>query len=64
MLNAAFFAADLVDEISLAIAPGINGGRNQLTLVGAEDTSVFPKFFKLKEVEQIGHNSLILHYEK
>lgn len=63
-LNAAFFAADAVDEISLVIAPGINGGRNELSFVGAEETGVFPKFFNLKEVEQIGNNSLILHYER
>lgn len=62
MLNAAFFAADVVDEISLVIAPGVNGGRNKLSFVGAEEVSAFPKFFKLKEAEQIGHNSLILHY--
>ena len=63
-LNAAFMAADLVDEISLVIAPGVNGGRRELSLVGTEDNSNFPKFFKLKEVQQIGHNSLILRYKK
>lgn len=63
-LNAAFFATDLVDEISLVIAPGVNGGRNMLGFAGAEETSAFLKFFTLKEVEQIGHNSLILHYTR
>ncbi|MBQ2747264.1 MAG: dihydrofolate reductase family protein [Firmicutes bacterium] len=62
MINAAFIAADMVDEISLVITPGIMGGRNELTFVGAEDTSAFPKFFKLKEVEQIGNNGVILRY--
>lgn len=64
MLNAAFFAADMVDEISLVIAPGVNGGRRELSFVGAEETAPFPKFFRLKEAEQIGHNSLILHYTR
>lgn len=64
MLNAAFFAADLVDEISLVIAPGINGGRNKLSFAASGETSAFPKFFQLKEVEQIGHNALVLHYKR
>lgn len=63
-INAAFFKADLVDEISLVIAPAIDGNRNALTFVGTEDTGGFPQYFKLKNVEQLENNGVVLWYEK
>lgn len=63
-INAAFFKADLVDEISLVIGPAIDGNRHALTFVGSEDTGSFPKYFKLKDVEQLEHNGVVLRYGK
>lgn len=63
-INAAFFKADLVDEISLVIGPAIDGNRHALTFVGTEEADSFPKYFKLKAVEQLEHSGVVLRYEK
>jgi len=63
-INAAFMRADMVDEISLVIGPGVDGNRNALTCVGAENVEGFPKFYRLKEVRQIAGNGVVLRYER
>lgn len=63
-INAVFLKADLVDEISIVIGPVIDGNRNVLTFVGTENTDGFPKYFKLKEVEKLDNNGVILRYIK
>lgn len=63
-INAVFFKADLVDEISLVIGPAIDGTRDALTFVGTNDTNSFPKYFILKDVEQLSNNGVVLYYEK
>ena len=63
-INAVFMKKDLVDEISLVIGGAIDGSRNALTFVGSENTDNFPKYFKLKNVEVIANNGVILHYVK
>lgn len=63
-INAVFLKADLVDEISIVIGPVIDGNRNALTFVGTENTDGFPKYFKLKEVEKLDNNGVILRYIK
>ena len=63
-INALFFQQDLVDEISLVICPGIQGGRNELTFVGGDDISAFPKYFKVKNVEVLEGNTIHLTYMK
>lgn len=63
-INSSFIKEDLVDEISLVICPGIQGGRKELTFVGIEDNEGFPKFFKLKEAKIYEHNTLKLTYLK
>lgn len=64
MLNAAFMEAGLVDEISLVVAPGINGGRVGLSFAGTEDNWAFPKFFQLEDARPLGHNTLLLRYKQ
>lgn len=63
-INSLFFQQDLVDEISLVICPGIQGGRNELTFVGSDDISAFPKYFKVKNVEVLEGNTIYLTYIK
>lgn len=63
-LNALFFEQDLVDEISLVICPGIQGGRKELTFVGTENVSKFPKFFKIKEANILDGDTVQLIYSK
>ena len=63
-IHAAFMRADMVDEISLVIGPGVDGNRNALTCVGSENVEGFPKFYRLKEVRQIAGNGVVLRYER
>ncbi|MEQ3170119.1 dihydrofolate reductase family protein [Dysosmobacter welbionis] len=63
-INAEFMRRGLVDEISVVIGPAVDGNRNALTLVGAEDVTGFPKFFQLKEVEKLPGNGVLLRYER
>lgn len=63
-INGEFLRRDLVDRLDLVIAPGIQGGRNQLSFVGVEDTSGFPKYFKLVKAQAYEHNTVRLVYSK
>ena len=54
----------LVDEISLVIGPAVDGARNALTAVGADNTSGFPRFFRLAEVRPLEGNGVLLRYAK
>lgn len=61
-LNAAFFSAGLVDEISLVVAPSVNGRRGSLGIADTEGSVPFTQFYRLKQAEPIGCNSLLLRY--
>ncbi len=63
-INALFMEQDLIDEISLIIAPGVQGGRKEVTFVGTEDVSKFPKYFKIKEVKVLDGDTVHLIYER
>lgn len=63
-INAEFMRHDLVDEISLVIGPGVDGNRNALTFVGAEDVSGFPRFFRLKTMTELPGNGVLLRYKR
>lgn len=63
-INSSFIKKDLVDEISLIVCPGIQGGRKELTFVGDDNNDLFPKFFNLKEAKACDHNVLKLTYSK
>ncbi len=63
-INAAFMKQDLIDEISLVICPGIQGGRKEITFVSIEDNKEFPKYFKPIEVNILEGNTVYLHYIK
>ncbi len=63
-INALFMEQDLIDEISLIIAPGVQGGRKEVTFVGTEDVSKFPKYFKIKDVKVLDGDTVHLIYER
>lgn len=63
-INHAFLKADKVDEISLVIINGIQGGRRELTFVSGDDVSSFPKYFNIKEAKIMEGNTLYLRYVK
>lgn len=55
---------NLIDEISLVIAPGVQGGRKKLTFVGTEEMSKFPKYFKIKDVKVLDDDTVHPIYER
>lgn len=63
-INSVFMKQDLIDEISLVICPGIQGGRKELTFIGTTDISTFPKYFKIKEAKICEENTVHLIYTK
>ncbi len=63
-INSVFLKEDLVDEISLVICPGIQGGRKELTFVGTEDVSLFPKFFHVEKAEVLPGDTVHLVYRR
>ena len=60
--NYLFLTKDLVDELRVAIAPVLVGGRGSPTLVDGEGFSL-PKKFSLKDKKMVG-NTLVLSYTK
>lgn len=63
-INAEFMRRGLVDEISLVVCPGVQGGRNELTFVGSNDTEGFPTYFDLVKAETLPDSVLHLVYTK
>jgi 2,5-diamino-6-(ribosylamino)-4(3H)-pyrimidinone 5'-phosphate reductase len=63
-INGAFLDADLVDEVSLLLVPGIDG-RNQIPAVfdGVTSTNGGAVPLKLKSVEQRASDTLWLRYD-
>lgn len=66
MINASFFAEDLVDEISVLVTPAVDGASNSLTLAEASGDQMngFPRFYKLKSAEKTLNDSLHIRYIK
>lgn len=63
-INALFLQQDLIDEISLVICPGIQGGRKEITFIGTENVAYFPKYFKVKAVKILPGDTIYLTYKK
>ena len=63
-INAEFMKKDLIDEISLVVASGVQGGRNEITFIGSDDVREFPKYFKIKDVQVLADDTLYLGYIK
>ena len=61
-INAAFLRAGVVDEISLVVAPGIQGGRRELSFVGSDNLEGFPLYFVPKRAEIGKRGALYLLY--
>ncbi len=62
-INAAFLEAGLIDEISLMIAPGIDGRKGMATVFdGIEDPDRSPTQLRLTGVENIGNGVVWLRY--
>lgn len=61
-INAAFIRAGVVDQLSLVVCPGIQGGRKELTFVGTNDLEGFPAYFVPKEAKVYPGGALRLLY--
>lgn len=62
-INGGFLAAGLIDEVSLLLAPGIDGRKGQTALFdGLEDLDRLPVRLSLDSVERVGDDSLWLRY--
>ena len=63
-INGAFLQADLVDELSLLVVPGIDG-RHDIPAVfdGMNRSRSTAAPLRLKSVEQRGHDALWIRYE-
>lgn len=63
-INGGFLQADLVDEVSLLLVPGIDG-RHDIPAIfdGVDPSKKTAVPLKLKSVEQRGHDTLWIRYE-
>lgn len=63
-INGGFLAAGLIDEVSLLLAPGIDGRKGQTALFdGIEDMNRMPVKLSLESVERIGNGTLWIRYK-
>jgi riboflavin biosynthesis pyrimidine reductase len=63
-INGGFLAADLVDEVSLLLLPGIDGRREIAAVFdGISADRQTATQLKLKSLEQRGHDTLWIRYE-
>ena len=63
-INGGFLAAGLIDEVSLLLAPGIDGRRGQTALFdGIADMNRMPVRLSLDSVENVGNGTLWIRYK-
>ena len=63
-INGGFLAAGLIDEVSLLLAPGIDGRKGQTALFdGIADIDRMPVRLALESVEQVGQGTLWIRYK-
>ena len=63
-INGGFLAAGLIDEVSLLLAPGIDGRKGQTALFdGIADMNRMPVRLSLESVEHVGDDTLWIRYK-
>lgn len=63
-INGGFLEAGLIDEVSLLLAPGIDGRSGQTALFdGIEDKNRQPVSLKLTSVERLGNGTIWIRYK-
>ena len=64
LINGGFLAAGLIDEVSLLLAPGIDGREGWRTMFdGISDQTKMPTKLKLQSVERLENDILWIKYE-
>lgn len=63
-INGGFLAAGLIDEVSLLLAPGIDGRKGQTALFdGIPDMDRMPVRLSLGSVEHVANDTLWIRYK-
>ena len=63
-INGGFLAAGLIDEVSLLLAPGVDGRKGQMALFdGIADMERLPAKLSLESVEHVGNGTLWIRYK-
>ncbi len=63
-INGGFLAAGLIDEVSLLLAPGIDGRKGQTSVFdGIADTNRIPTRLSLESVKRVGDETLWIRYK-
>lgn len=63
-INGGFLAAGLIDEVSLLLAPGIDGRKGQIALFdGISDVNSMPVKLSLESFEHVGNGTLWIRYK-
>lgn len=62
-INGGFLSAGLIDEVSLLVAPGIDGRKGMTALFdGIEDMKKTPSHLKLESFERLDNDVMWLRY--
>lgn len=61
-INATFLNLGLIDEISIILAPGIDGRKNKTALFDGLSDDTLPFKLKLKSVETFNNGSILIKY--
>lgn len=61
-INATFLNLGLIDEISIILAPGIDGRKNKTALFDGLSEDTLPFKLKLKSVETFNNGSILIKY--
>ncbi|MDY2647804.1 MAG: dihydrofolate reductase family protein [Pyramidobacter porci] len=63
-INGEFIRRGLADEISLVVAPAVDGTRGALTMAGTDNLTGFPQYYRLKNVQKLPCDGLLIRWSK
>lgn len=63
-INGEFIRRGLADEISIVVAPAVDGTRGALTMAGTDDLTGFPQYYHLKDVQKLPCDGLLIRWSK
>lgn len=63
-INGEFIRRGLADEISLVVAPAVDGTRGALTMAGTDNLEGFPQYYRLKDVQKLPCDGLLIRWSK
>ncbi|MDY4033521.1 MAG: dihydrofolate reductase family protein [Pyramidobacter sp.] len=63
-INGEFIRRGLADEISIVVAPAVDGTRGALTMAGTDDLTGFPQYYHLRDVQKLPCDGLLIRWSK